>query len=77
MRAVLCCAVQLARQLSWARLLGMAFDAAKGMLYLHSRHPSIVHRDLKSANLLVDAHWHVKVAGGRMCRCRFPASLAH
>lgn len=51
-----------ARQLSWARLLSMAHDAAKGMLYLHSRHPPVVHRDLKSANLLVDAHWHVKVA---------------
>lgn len=26
--------VQVAKQLSWARLLGMALDAAKGMLYL-------------------------------------------
>ncbi|GAB4815801.1 hypothetical protein N2152v2_002847 [Parachlorella kessleri] len=51
----------LARQLTWGRLLQMALDAAKGMLYLHSRHPAIVHRDLKSANLLVDSHWHVKV----------------
>ena len=40
----------------------MAFDAAKGMQYLHSRQPPIIHRDLKSPNLLVDAHWHVKVS---------------
>ncbi len=39
-----------------------ALDAAKGMLYLHSRSPPILHRDLKSPNLLVDAHWRVKVS---------------
>lgn len=31
----------------------------QGMLQLHSK--NIVHRDLKSANLLVDKHWRVKV----------------
>ena len=36
-------------------------DAAKGMLYLHSHKPAIIHRDLKSPNLLVDKHWRVKV----------------
>ena len=38
-----------------------ALDAAKGMLYLHAHSPPIIHRDLKSANLLVDKHWRVKV----------------
>ena len=33
--------------LTWGRRLGMALDAAKGMLYLHSRSPPIIHRDLK------------------------------
>jgi serine/threonine protein kinase len=46
--------------LSWQRRLNMALDAAKGMLYLHKR--GIVHRDLKSPNLLVDQVWRVKVA---------------
>jgi hypothetical protein len=43
------------------------------MLHLHSRPVPIVHRDLKSPNLLVDENWRVKVRwtgeGGRTpCR---------
>ena len=33
--------------------LKMARDAAAGMQYLHAQKPTIVHRDLKSLNLLV------------------------
>lgn len=31
------------------------------MNYLHRRNPPIIHRDLKSSNLLVDKNWTVKV----------------
>jgi serine/threonine protein kinase len=31
------------------------------MLYLHRRSPPIIHCDIKSPNLLVAEHWHVKV----------------
>jgi len=34
---------------------------AKGMNCLHSSIPTIVHRDLKSPNLLLDKNWAVKV----------------
>jgi len=37
----------------------MAYQSAKGMHFLHSS--GIVHRDLKSLNLLLDAKWNVKV----------------
>ncbi|KAI7835430.1 hypothetical protein COHA_010676 [Chlorella ohadii] len=50
-----------ATQLSWTRRLNMALDAAKGVLALHSHSPPMVHRDLKSPNLLVDQGWRVKI----------------
>ncbi|QTF49759.1 putative serine/threonine-protein kinase/receptor [Acanthamoeba polyphaga mimivirus] len=38
----------------------IAYQAAKGMHFLHSS--DIVHRDLKSLNLLLDSKWNVKVS---------------
>eukprot|EP00887_Chlorella_sp_A99_P004769 scaffold4.g4769.t1 len=49
-----------ALELTWARRLQLALDAALGCLYLHSRTPPIIHRDLKSPN--VDSSWRGKVA---------------
>ena len=34
----------LAQQLDWPRRLNMALDAAKGMFYLHSCSPPVIHR---------------------------------
>ncbi|KAI3743502.1 hypothetical protein L1987_61212 [Smallanthus sonchifolius] len=50
--------------------LMMAFDVAKGMNYLHKRNPPIVHRDLKSPNLLVDKNYTVKVADFGLSRLK-------
>jgi hypothetical protein len=60
---------ELARQLTWGRRLSMAFDAAKGMLYLHNNRPvPVIHRDLKSPNLLVATDWTIKVADFNLSR---------
>ncbi len=58
----------LARSLTWYRRVSMMLDAAKGMLYLHSHKPTIIHRDLKSPNLLVDGNWTVKVTDFNLSR---------
>jgi serine/threonine protein kinase len=49
-------------KLDWTLILKMAADAAKGMSFLHGHDPVIVHRDLKSLNLLVSRDWNVKVS---------------
>ncbi|CAA6660733.1 unnamed protein product [Spirodela intermedia] len=52
------------------RRLNMAYDVAKGMNYLHMRSPAIVHRDLKSPNLLVDKKYTVKVCDFGLSRLK-------
>jgi sterile alpha motif and leucine zipper containing kinase AZK len=52
--------------MDYVRKLKFARDAARGMLYLHSSNPVILHRDLKSDNLLV-AQVAIKFAAGAKC----------
>ncbi|CAL8464074.1 g3609 [Coccomyxa elongata] len=52
------------------RRINIALDVARGMNYLHSCRPPIVHRDLKSANLLVDKDFTTKVADFGLSRVR-------
>eukprot|EP00164_Ancoracysta_twista_P002874 GFYU01003828.1.p1 GENE.GFYU01003828.1~~GFYU01003828.1.p1 ORF type:complete len:1602 (+),score=333.76 GFYU01003828.1:601-4806(+) len=47
--------------LSWELIVSMMADVCRGVDYLHSCTPKIIHRDLKSANLLVTDDWRVKV----------------
>jgi len=54
--------------LTWPKCLGIALDVAKGLTYLHAHNPPILHRDLKSLNILVDENWRGKVADFGMTR---------
>ncbi|KAL3515801.1 hypothetical protein ACH5RR_022703 [Cinchona calisaya] len=50
-------------RLDWMRRLGIALDAARGLTYLHElASPPIIHRDIKSNNILLDDHFNAKVA---------------
>ncbi|XP_024026564.1 serine/threonine-protein kinase EDR1 [Morus notabilis] len=47
------------KRLSWRRKLKMLRDICRGLMCIHRM--KVVHRDLKSANCLVNKHWTVKI----------------
>ncbi|KAF8101829.1 hypothetical protein N665_0201s0142 [Sinapis alba] len=51
------------RRISWIKRLEIAEDAARGIEYLHTGCvPTIIHRDLKTSNILLDKHTRAKVS---------------
>ncbi|XP_078162076.1 serine/threonine-protein kinase-like protein CCR4 [Carex rostrata] len=48
---------------TWQSRLKLALDAARGIEYMHAYAvPTIIHRDIKSANILLDKNWVAKIA---------------
>lgn len=48
---------------SFKKKVSLAMEIARGLLFLHSR--NIIHRDIKSDNVLIDEDLHAKITG--MC----------
>ncbi|XP_028792796.1 probable leucine-rich repeat receptor-like protein kinase At5g49770 [Neltuma alba] len=50
-------------RLDWARRLKVALGTARGLAYLHEHaNPPVIHRDIKSTNILLDERLNAKVA---------------
>ncbi|MBA0600158.1 hypothetical protein Gorai_006356, partial [Gossypium raimondii] len=56
-------------------ILLIELSQARGMNYLHNCNPPIIHRDLKSSNLLVDKNWTVKVGDFGLSRLKHKTYL--
>ncbi|KAJ8534551.1 hypothetical protein K7X08_016279 [Anisodus acutangulus] len=60
-------------RLSWQKRLNMLRDICRGLMCLHRM--KIVHRDLKSANCLVNKRWTVKICDFGLSRIMTDASM--
>ncbi|KAK9084779.1 hypothetical protein Sjap_025190 [Stephania japonica] len=48
--------------LPWSTRMQIALDSARGLEYIHEHTvPVYIHRDIKSANILIDKNFHGKV----------------
>ncbi|PIN19901.1 Serine/threonine protein kinase [Handroanthus impetiginosus] len=63
--------------LDWKRRHDVITGVAKGLLYLHDEaHCSIIHRDIKASNILLDDRWVPKIADFGLARL-FPEDQTH
>ncbi|KAK8960262.1 Receptor-like serine/threonine-protein kinase ALE2 [Platanthera guangdongensis] len=56
------------RPLDWDTRMKIALDSARGLSYLHEdSQPSVIHRDFKASNILLENNFHAKVCSTRIC----------
>ncbi|XP_047326823.1 receptor-like protein kinase FERONIA [Impatiens glandulifera] len=64
-----------ATPLTWKERLNICLGAARGLDYLHKY--EVIHRDVKSENILVDLNWVAKIADFGICKVGGVANLTH
>ncbi|URE09320.1 serine threonine-protein kinase [Musa troglodytarum] len=62
--------------LSWPVRMSIAIETALALTYLHAVTPPIIHRDVKTNNILLDSGFRVKVADFGLSRL-FPLNVTH
>lgn len=65
-------------QLNWKERIKIALDAAEGLEYLHvGCTPKIIHRDVKTANILLDSNLNGKLADFGLSRMTVDGEATH
>ncbi|NP_001355323.1 LysM receptor-like kinase precursor [Solanum lycopersicum] len=65
-------------KLSWKTRLRIATDVANGLLYIHEHtRPRVVHKDIKSSNILLDSNMRAKVANFGLAKSGCNAITMH
>ncbi|KAH0458431.1 hypothetical protein IEQ34_013746 [Dendrobium chrysotoxum] len=62
--------------LPWNVRMNIAIETADALNYLHSVEPQIIHRDIKTNNIMLDNSFHVKVGDFGLSRL-FPLDATH
>ncbi|KAL6277919.1 receptor-like cytoplasmic kinase 176 [Prunus avium] len=54
--------------LSWSLRMKIALGAARGLAFLHNAETQVIHRDFKSANILLDSNYNAKLSDFGLAR---------
>ncbi|XP_038979434.1 serine/threonine receptor-like kinase NFP [Phoenix dactylifera] len=66
------------RRLDWRSRLRIALDLAHGLQYIHEHTwPRVVHKDIKSSNVLLDSKLHAKIANFGLAKTGINAVTTH